>query len=63
MFGWPPVQLIDKPYLVQRLLDTGWWGQIIRQLAVEGALDLMLAHWLVALGSRRFWGWYLFTSG
>lgn len=25
MYGWPPVWLITRPYLLQRLLATGGW--------------------------------------
>ena len=33
--GWPLVHLVARPYLVRRLLATGWLGQVMRQLAVE----------------------------
>lgn len=40
--GWPLVQFFTRPYLVQR------------QLAVEPqeGMELVLAYWLVELGSR-----------
>ena len=50
--GWPLVQLVVRPCLVQRLSAAGWWGHVTRQLTAEpqGAPGLVLAHWWVKPG-------------
>ena len=47
-----PIQ-VDCQALVQRLLATGGWGWVMRQMAKEsqGVLGLMLAQWWMESGS------------
>ena len=44
--GGPPVQLVSRACLMQRLPVAGWWGWMMRQLAVElcGVPGLVLVH-------------------
>ena len=73
--GWPPVWLVPRPYLVQRLSATGGQSQVIRQLAAEtqgvlGSLaegpwrvpELVLAYCWAGQASSGSWDCCLSTG-
>ena len=45
--GWLPVHIVARIYLVQSLLATGKWGQVMRWLALEPKVvpGQALAYW------------------
>ena len=45
--GWLPVHIVARIYLVQSLLATGKWGQVMRGLALEPKVvpGQALAYW------------------